>query len=256
MRKMMFAAFVMAVFAVPSFATMNLGVQAGYSYSSMAELNRNWEKIKADSQNNTTTPTAATFSKYGNAMYANIDLSIGDVIQFGPRIGVQYVFPAKYSGLKAIEVSPGVFVPIPVDTSTDALLIPLMLGASVNLTPGTPITIKGSAYGGWGVGYSFENTKYIGIGPYLTTYSSGGFMADLAASFEFKLLEFLTLGLNAGYRWANISGMKVIKGIDINVPGYGQVNAKTNDPLANSANQAIAVDFSGINVGIGAHIGF
>lgn len=252
MRKLLTAVFIVSMFALPSFAALNLGIQAGYSYSSMADLNRNWDKIKADSQNNTTNPTTASFSKYGNAMFANIDLGFGDSIQFGPRVGIQYVFPAKYSGLQ--EVVPGLF--IPVDTSSDALLIPLMLGASVKLDPGLPFLITASAYGGWGIGYAFDNTTYNGIGPYLTAYNGGGFMADLSATCEFKLQEWFTLGLNAGYRWANITGMKVIQGVNVNVPGYGQVNIKTDNPLANTSNQSLAVDFSGINVGLGANFRF
>jgi hypothetical protein len=132
-----------------------------------------------------------------------------------------------------------------------------MLGVSANLTPGTPFTIKASAYGGWGVGYTFENTKYLGLfGPYQTVYSGSGLMADLAASAEFKLLDFLSLGLNLGYRWANIPSMKVIKGINVDLGGGNNVVVNSNDPLTNNSGKELAVDFSGINVGIGVHIGF
>jgi hypothetical protein len=252
MRKIMLLIPFLLALSAPSFAIFHLGLDAGYSYSSMADLNRSWEKAKYDSENNTTTPTAASLSKYGNAVFANIDLSFGDSISFGPRVGIQYVFPAKYSGLK--EVVPGLFIPI--DTSTDALLIPIMMGVSVGMNPKLPFIITGSAYCGWGIGYAFENTKYAGIGPYMTAYNGGGFMADLSASMEFKLLEFLSLSLNTGYRWASITGMKVVKGVNVNVPGYGQVNINTDNPLTSASGQELAVDFSGINVGLGVNLGF
>jgi hypothetical protein len=81
-------------------------------------------------------------------------------------------------------------------------------------------------------------------------------MADLAASAEFKLLDFLSLGLNLGYRWANIPSMKVIKGINVDLGGGNNVVVNSNDPLTNNSGKELAVDFSGINVGIGVHIGF
>lgn len=252
MRKIPAAIALALVFAMPSFAMVHIGSHVGYTYSSMAELNRSWEKVKYDSEHNSISPTAASLSQYGSGIGLNLDLTLGEFIESGFRLGFQYVFPAKYTGLK--EVVPGLFIPI--ETSTDALLIPIMFGVGVNLDLGLPFILTGYAFGGWAVSYAFENTRYAGSVPYLTTYSGGGLIGELTAAIEFKALEFLTFSVNTGYRWAKISGMKAIQGINVDIPGYGNIKIDSSDPLATASGKELAVDFSGISVGLGVNIRF
>lgn len=237
MRKIVFTMLLLIIFAYPSFAILHIGVSGGYSYSSMEDLNNYWKTAKEASDN---TGTAATISSFGNSIFINLDadFSTMPVLQFGPRLGFQYVFPAEYKG--AEQIVPTVWVNI--DTKTDAYLFPIMFGANMNFgIPAMPFSLTAAAYGGWGIAYLAEDTTYNGSPPFTTLYNGGGLMADLSAAFEFKVLPFINLSINTGYRFADISSMKVVKNVTIPIPN-NNITINTNNPLSDSSGKQISVN--------------
>src|SRR5450759_4508569 len=221
MRKFLFLS-VMVLFAVvPSFAAVSISVSGGYSYSSLAGLNNYWEKVKTDAAAYTTTSTA-NWKAYGNGVFGNVDLSVNldTNILIGVRSGAQYVFPSTYSGFRLINVPPLTWMTT--DTSIANYLIPIMAGINLYFPmKDSAVAFNLGAYAGWGLAYCSQSTKYNGNPALLALYGTNGFMADLTAAIEVKLLPFLTVSLNGGYRLANMTNYKNINSVSGNVPGYG-----------------------------------
>jgi hypothetical protein len=143
------------------------------------------------------------------------------------------------------------------ETSIDNFLIPIMAGLNLYFPLGdkdSSVAITAGAYGGWGLAYCGQSTRYNGSTPYLALYGGGGFMADISAAVEMKLLPFLTISLNGGYRIANMTNYKNVKSISATIPGYGLYTIPSNDPFNDNSGKPVNVDFSGINIGVGVNI--
>lgn len=256
MRKFLILTVLALVFAVPSFAAVHLGVNGGYSYSSLENLNTYWEKVRADAEANSFS-AGADWKGYGNGVFGNIDLGINLAENFlvEVRTGLQYIFPSTYTGFRLIDLPPPTWMTT--ETSIDNFLIPIMAGINLYLPLGdkdSAVAVTAGAYGGWGLAYCAQSTRYNGSSPMLALYGGNGFMADLSASVEMKLLPFLTISLNGGYRFANMSNFKSVSSVSATIPGYGLYTISSNDPFNDESGKPVNVDFSGINIGIGVNI--
>jgi hypothetical protein len=256
MRKFLFLLLVVSVFAVPSSGAVNIGVNGGYSYSNMDSLDKYWEKVKVDAAAYTTTSNA-DWKRYGNGIFVNVDMNMGldKNILAGVRTGVQYIFPSKYSGFRGVDIPPVEWMYT--ETSIDNYLIPIMAGLSLNMpVENSSISFDAGVYAGWGLAYCGQSTKYNGSDPLLAIYGSGGFMADISAAVEIKVMEFMKISINGGYRLAKMTDFKNVKSISAAVPGYGLYTIPSNDPFNDNSGKPVEVDFSGINIGAGVSIGF
>ena len=258
MRKLLLMAAVVLCMAVPSFAALHIGVNGGYSYSSLDSLNTYWEKVKTDAAANTF-GAGANWKGYSNGVFGNIDadINLNQNILLGVRTGLQYIFPSTYTGARLINLPPLLWVPT--ETSIDNFLIPMMAGLSLYLPLGdkdATVALTVGAYGGYGLAYCAQNTRYNGSSPFLALYGGNGFMADISGAIELKLLPFFTISLNGGYRMANMSNFKNVKSISAIIPGYGLYTIPSNDPFNDNSGKPVNVDFSGINIGAGVNLRF
>jgi len=245
---------VLALFlAVPVFGAMQISVNGGYSYSSLDTMNKYWEKIKADAEAYTTT-SKANWKGYGSGLFGNIDLGINvdKNILVGVRTGLQYIFPSTYSGFRIVNVPPLTWMDT--DTSIANYLIPVMAGLNLYIPSDEALSFNAGAYAGWGLAYCAQTTKYNGSEPLLALYGANGFVADLTAAVECKVLPFMTLSLNGGYRFAAMSNFKNIKSVSATIPGYGLYTIPSNDPFNDNNGKPVDVDFSGFNLGVGVNI--
>jgi len=256
MRKLLFLAVMVLSVVVPSFAAVDISVSGGYSYSSLASLNSYWEKVKTDAAAYTTT-SSANWKGYGNGVFGNVDLSVNldKNILIGVRSGLQYIFPSTYSGFRLVNIPPLTWMTT--ETSIANYLIPVLAGINLYFPmEDSAIAINLGGYAGWGLAYCSQTTKYNGSEPLLALYGTNGFVADFTASVEVKLLPFLAVSLNGGYRYANMINYKNINKVSGNVPGFGLITIPTNDPFNDNNGKPVAVDFSGINIGVGIDLRF
>ena len=257
MKRFMLLSAIAIAFAATSFGAIQISVNGGYSYSNMDSLNKYWEKVKVDAAAYTTTSTA-NWKAYGNGIFGNLDLgfNMNKNLLLGVRTGVQYIFPSEYSGFRAVNIPPVIWMPT--DTIIDNYLIPVMAGLNLYMPLGddSALAINAAAYAGWGLAYCSQTTSYNGSEPLLALYGTNGFVADLSAAVELKLLPFLTVSINGGYRFAKMTDFKNINKVSATVPGYGLITVPSNDPFNDNSGKPVAVDFSGIMIGAGVNLRF
>lgn len=254
MRKLLFLTAIVLFYSVSAFSAVHIGVNGGYSYSSLDKLNSYWEKVKVDAAAYTTTSNA-NWKVYGNGIFGNLDLGVNldKNILIGIRTGVQYIFPSTYSGYRLVNVPPPTWMLT--ETSIDNYLIPVMAGLNLYMPmEDSALAFNLGAYAGWGLAYCAQQTKYNGSSPLLALYGSSGFVADLSGAVELKLLPFLTVSINGGYRFAKMTDFKNVKSVSATLPGYGLLIIPTNDPFNDNSGKPVEVDFSGINIGVGLNI--
>lgn len=257
MRKLFALTVIALAFVSSSFAAIHIGVSGGYSYSSLDSLNSYWETIKTDAAAYTTTSNA-NWKGYGNGVFGNLDLnvSINENVLAGVRTGVQYIFPSEYTGFRLVNVPPPTWMYT--ETSIANYLIPIMAGLNLYMPLGaeSAVAVKAAAYAGWGLAYCAQTTSYNDSPPVLALYGTNGFVADLTAAIELKLLPFLSVSLNGGYRFAKMTNFKNIDKVSATVPGYGLYTIPSNDPFNDNSGKPVDVDFSGINIGAGVNLRF
>ncbi|MCE5300397.1 MAG: hypothetical protein LLG37_05930 [Spirochaetia bacterium] len=257
MRKFYLFTVIALVFACPSFAEIRIGVSGGYSYSSLDSLNSYWETIKTDAAAYTTTSNA-DWKAYGNGLFGNIDIGVNlnTNILAGIRTGLQYIFPSTYTGFRLVNVPPPNWMYT--ETSIDNYLIPIMAGLNMYLPLGSEsvVAVNVGAYAGWGLAYCAQSTKYNDSSALLAIYGTNGFVADLTAAIEFRLLKLLSVNLNCGYRFAKMTNFKNVESVSATVPGYGLYIIPSNDPFNDNSGKPVDVDFSGINIGAGVNLMF
>ncbi|PKL92092.1 MAG: hypothetical protein CVV21_04910 [Candidatus Goldiibacteriota bacterium HGW-Goldbacteria-1] len=257
MRKLFVLTVIALAFASASFAAFNISVSGGYSYSSMESMNSYWETIKTDAAAYTTTSNA-NWKGYGNGIFGNVDLSVNldTNIMAGIRTGVQYIFPSTYTGYRLINVPPLTWMYT--ETSIANYLIPVMAGLNFYMPLGTEsaVALSAGVYAGWGLAYCEQTTSYNNSPDVRTLYGANGFVADLSAKAEMKILPFLSVSLNGGYRFAKMTSFKNVESVSAEVPGYGLYVIPSDDPFSDNEGKPVEVDFSGINIGVGVNLIF
>jgi hypothetical protein len=258
MKKVILFSAVIFALAVPSFAFFHLGVNAGYAYANLDDVNNNYKTGKQMIESNGA--GTAKLNTLGSAIFANADLDLGlmPFLNIGPRVGLEYVLPVtnefNYTG-------PGAGIPysgtIDEKQTTSLFLVPLELGLNTNLgIPFLPLSVTLGAYAGYGLAFATIETK-LDAGSlstnYTIPYNGGGFMGDLSGAVEWSFLPFMTLSLNAGYRYALISNLDVTK--KITLPD-GTVVVDSSEELKNYEGSKMKTNFSGFLLGLGLNIRF
>jgi len=172
----------------------------------------------------------------------------------GPRVEFVNAFEGK------AESSGSVTIPLlgtVTETITDKYgvsLIPIMLGISYDASfPMVPISVKGGIYGGYGIAtaYSDLSASEAGISAPAEneTMSGSGFVGEILLSGDYSFAPFFSLGLNVGYRIANISQMKYTADVpDLSI---------TKNSVVKDINQnTLPFDYSGLMVGLALNFGF
>ncbi len=130
----------------------------------------------------------------------------------------------------------------------DSSLIPVMAGASYNFEiPETPVSISAEIH----AGYSFakasvvNDSKALGVGDKITEpYSGSAFACDLGMTINYQLNEPASVGLNLGYRLADVTSVSADSDI-------ANTTIKKGDTLKNpSSGSVVPFDFSGFNAGV------
>ncbi len=259
MKKLIVLTATLALFAMPSFALLHIGISGGYAYSNMDQLNNAWEEAKSDAQARN---GDVSLQKFGNSVFVNGDIGIGifPLLHIGPRVGLQYVFPVTN------EVSWGVAGTdfFSIKETFSSMLVPLELGATLNLgIPFTPVSVTTGGYAGYGMAFGVKEVNYKTDNGtpyelnYTLPYDGGGFMADLSAAVEWNIFPLVNLSINAGYRYALIEHVNVTK--EIRDPITGDVLISADDQLSilpKSSEEKLKVNFSGFLVGAGINIRF
>ena len=241
-------------FAFPSFSdSLHIGLSGGYSYSNMEELNEAWEKAKDAAG----TTQNASYTEFGNAVWGNLDISVvfSEPFAAGIRSGGQYVFPAVFTETLDFNYNGSTYTAEIVDRTFYAVLVPAMAGFSAKFKiPDTETGIVLSAYGGWGFAYAAEQYESALVPGYsfAIIYEGGAPMADVSAAIEIPVFPFMLISVNAGCRFAEISGLKSKESFDI--PGYGTI--ETGAGLTDIDDKDIALNFTGFNIGAGINIRF
>ncbi|MES2201695.1 MAG: outer membrane beta-barrel protein [candidate division FCPU426 bacterium] len=203
----------------------------GYTTLSMASVNSEFSKSEKDDKDNNET-TALT--PFGSAYYvgAEAGLSLAPFLKAGPR--VEYIHgSASYSHTPLLGTAN--------KTTYDAELVPVLLGLSADVAlPGTGITLKGGVYGGYGMA-TLRSTNTNGSTTTNSTSTGANFMGEIAAQVLLRLIPSVHLGLDLGYRMADIAEMK---------------DTKTDTTHKNSNGDNLHFDYSGFNIGAAATLLF
>ncbi len=133
-------------------------------------------------------------------------------------------------------------------------ILPLMLGVSYNKDISDGLVLGVKIFSGVGLGYGkfklrIENIEAGQVSNYEIPISGSGFMADILAYPQYKIGKDILLGLNLGYRLANIPKMEATK----DVPDAG---VKKGDELRYQAGKTIKFDCSGLTIGLGINFNF
>lgn len=260
MKKLVAIVVLLSFFCVSSFAVVNIGVSGGYASVAMTEMNN-----KLDDDDIVTNVKNLGFSpsitKLGHGLYGNLDLSLGVIpfVNFGLRGGILYCFQGKVSiegDLSVLHSSLGTGT---LSYTYDALLVPVMggLGLSVGL-PGLPFSINAGVYAGYGFsivskGGNIKTALFdITFNP---VYNGGGFVMDAGIGFSFSMLPFISATLNIAYKIAKIPEVKATSDVVLGAP-LNMTIIKKDDMLKDKDDNAIPLDYSGINLGVGINIGF
>jgi hypothetical protein len=239
-------------------ADTHFGISAGYSYATMDDMKAGLDRIKETAMN--LTPTShVDMGKFGDSIYANIDLDLGlnDFFSIGPRAGGQYVLPVNITVTDPSDPS------VTTSNAYSAALIPVELGAKIKFRlPLLPVLITAGAYGGYGLAFVTQGVN-IAVNPgytiagynaaiYNNLYQGGGFMADGTATAELMFGDNYTISANFGYRKAAFNNLKSVNKVEI----AGRTIIPSGELMQDVSGQQRSADFSGFNAGIGLNLRF
>jgi hypothetical protein len=246
------------IFAPAIIADTHLGISAGYSYATMDDMKAGLDQMK-DTALNLTPTSHVDMGKFGDSIYANIDLDVGfnDYLSIGPRFGGQYVLPVNITITDPSDPS------ITTSNAYSAALVPVEVGLKVKFKlPVAPILVTAGVYGGYGLAFVTQgvniavNSGYSipGYTPaiYNNLYQGGGFMADGLATAELMLGDNYSIGVNLGYRKAAFDNLKSVDKVVI----AGQTIVAPGSLIKDGTGQERTADFSGFNIGLGINLRF
>jgi hypothetical protein len=190
-------------------------------------------------------PDAKKIENMQLGMNLNLDVlfRLFPYLSAGLRTGYDFCFQSSVEN-KNIGLNSGML------TKFDANLIPLMLGLELSVAvPKTSFLITAGGFGGYGFVSLNQNQTLTLLGYARTgniTYSGGGFTGDIYGGFVYKIAGIFSLGLNAGYRTAVMSGMTAGADSTDTVAMNILKGEEYKDPSGN----AVALDYSGVNFGL------
>jgi hypothetical protein len=212
--------------AARALALMDLSAFGGYTTLGMGDVNSGLNSAAAGNANVAVTTVNSGFYVGGDAGF-----TVFPFLKVGPRL--EYVQAGQGS------LSSG-----GTKVTYDANLMQYELGLSVDSSlPLTGLSVIGGVWGGYGVAstqaaFSQYSDVNSGLG--------GGFVGEAAAQLRYKLFAGLSLGLDLGYRLANISNVNSTKTF------YDSSfwNSLSGQPyIKNSNGSQGSIDFSGMNIG-------
>lgn len=210
-------------------ALMDLSAFGGYTTLSMGDINNSLDQVKTNN-------SSVTETKIQNGFYVGADggFTIFPFVKIGPR--VEYV-----------QANPG---SLDLGSVTNTLNANLLMG-EVGITVDSSIPLAGlSVIGGiWG-GYGEANGALTSAGQGAandgtTNGDAGGFVGEVAAQLRYKIVAGLSIGLDLGYRMADIAN---VDQTSTTIPNSALNNGKPLIPQANGTT-ADSFDFSGVNIG-------
>jgi hypothetical protein len=250
MKKIITMGLMICAFASTAFAAelgaapdqmLRLGVDVDYNLVAMDQVNKQLNK-----------GTKVTNLNSGVSGMLDLDIAVAPFLMIGARAGYLNCAAgsANYNYLVYDQT-----------TTINTSLVPLEVGLSTDFAiPATPISIMVGAYGGYGFAAASIKNEYNLLGQTATVtqpYTGGGFVGDLLAALNIKLLPALSLNINGGYRLANISQMTQSQDVSYNgIPFTSIPVGAKGDVLKDSDNNNLAFDFSGFHAGAGLSLGF
>jgi len=198
-------------------ALVDLSAFGGYAGVGMSDVNDILTKSASGG-------SAATLMNSGFYAGAQAGITLMPFLKIGPRF--EYV----QSGQGKVG-----------NYTVDANLSSYELGISSDVSlPLVGLSVEGGVWGGYGMaGTKLSNSLITDS----STGSGSGFVANVGAQLRYKLVAGLFIGVDLGYRMANIANVNADK-TDSN---YG---SKAGDPFFKKTDGSQAsVDFSGLNAG-------
>lgn len=252
MKKSIKISILICIFAVICFVSesiaepnklVRMGINLDYNLINMAQINKQLNK-----GNNVTALDS------GISGMLDLDLVLAPALMLGVRAGYLYCLPgsASYNVVPLLNKK----------TTVNASLIPVEAGLSLNFElPEMPISLMAGVFGGYGFASVLFNNNYIpSVGSTVSVsepYNGQGYIGELVAVLNLKVVSSLSLNINGGYRMAKIT--KLVRSEDVNNNGIPYVTipaGKKGDVLKDSDNNDMAFDFSGFNIGVGMSAGF
>jgi len=249
MKKFVFAVIFLAVLSVSGLyaAGFFTTIDGGYTQASMSQVNS--AIIGNDSGpgiNNTQLGAGAYFGIDG--MYLTKE-NLGFHLKF-EYVSISTGQIQYNNGVPGTDFTYG-------DIEVDPYMVPLMVGVSYTLhTKGSPFSLTAGLYGGIAPAYLYyrqhtidpvTTDQYYGDLEYDEMYDGLGFCSEGMLSANYWFTKNFSLGVEFGYRYANISKMTAEGDAYDNA---GNFMVGSGQPLQDGNGNNVGVDFSGINVGV------
>lgn len=246
MKKILTAALLVCVFALPVFAedklykTVRVGFDIDYTMPAMDQVN-----TQISSGGNDVVEINA-----GIAGMLDIEVAMAPFIMAGIRGGYVYCFPGSASYLLDFN-----------NQTVNAALIPVEIGVSTNFDlASTPISIMAGIYGGYGFAMASYENNYDILGvtaKSIQPFDGAGFIGEFMASINYRMESGLSVNINGGYRLAKIMQLKQSSDVTYTDSlGFSHTAGEKGDVLKDSDNNDLAFDYSGFNIGAGISMGF
>jgi hypothetical protein len=117
----------------------------------------------------------------------------------------------------------------------------MMLGLTFDIgLPLSDLSLRAGVFGGYGMAKLATETK-SGSSTVSSGSSGGGFVAEGDLQLRYEMIPLLSLGLDLGYRLANIGAMK---------------SDSSGASIKNSSGGDLAWDYSGVNGGLSLSFNF
>jgi len=239
------AAACLALAATARASFVDVNAFGGFTTLTMGDFNGEMDKSAASTL--TLIPAGSTVetTHVNNGLYIGADAGFAffPIVKIGPRI--EYISAGQ---AKLVVTTPGSTVTNTIDSS----LLMAELGVSSDWgLPLSGLSVSGGLWGGWGMANGSD--KYSGFntpadGTY--TLSGSGLTAEAAARLKYSIIPLLSVGLELGYRYAPISKLTA----DKDLPGQSDGDKKVLQK--NGSTDPVAMDYSGLNVGLGVNLNF
>jgi hypothetical protein len=201
----------LALAASPAYALFDINAFGGYATVGMGDINSRLDAIGS----------GANVTHVGPGFYVGADaaFTVMPMLKVGPR-------------LEYVQAGQGKIASGPISATLDANLLMYELGVSTDI--GLPLTGLSVQAGVWG-GYSQAVVTLAGNAVAGDLGTGSAFVGEAEAELRYKLLLGLSLGVDLGYRMADVGSVKDSAG-----------NGVISKP---SSNDSVAFDFSGLNAG-------
>ncbi len=220
MKRFLITLVLATVLAIPSFANnFNISLSGGYTTLIMAKVNEFVQSIQNSAGG------WGTVTNLNSGYYAALDanFTVLPSLTIGPRIEFVNAMAGEYNFSGYVPT----FGQLSFTDSFGASLIPILLGISYS-TYFPHISVKYAVYGGYGFAAAYNNASFfMPASGQLTEnipLSGSGLVGEILVSGDYSFARFFSIGLNLGFRMANIPQMKAAKDVPpvsgiSNIPG-------------------------------------